>query len=63
MQVIKGWIDTPNRPFIQMKRLLRMDTARRIQKKLQEENWQDGMNSFFKEDVRQTLEFVQASMA
>ena len=62
-QVIKGWIDTPNRPFIQMKRLLRMDTARRIQKKLQEENWQDGMNSFFKEDVRQTLEFVQASMA
>jgi enoyl-CoA hydratase/carnithine racemase len=63
MQVIKAWIDTPNRPFIQMKRLLRMDTARRIQKKLQEENWQDGMNSFFKEDVRQTLEFVQASMA
>jgi len=62
-QVVSGWIDTPNRPFIQMKRLLRLDTARRIQKKLQEENWQDGMNTFFKEDVRQTLEFVQASMA
>ncbi|MCD6586767.1 MAG: enoyl-CoA hydratase/isomerase family protein [Desulfobacteraceae bacterium] len=62
-QVIKLWIDTPNRPFIQMKRQLRMDTARRIQKKLKEENWQDGMNTFFKEDVRQTLEFVQASMA
>ena len=62
-QVITTWIDTPNRPFIQMKRLLRMDTARRIQKKLKEENWQDGMNTFFKEDVRQTLEFVQASMA
>ena len=62
-QVIKQWIDTPNRPFIQMKRLLRQDTARRIAKKLKEENWQDGMNSFFKEDVRQTLEFVQASMA
>lgn len=62
-QVIKQWIDTPNRPFIQMKRLLRQDTARRIARKLKEENWQDGMNSFFKEDVRQTLEFVQASMA
>ncbi len=62
-QVIKQWIDTPNRPFIQMKKLLRQDTARRIAKKLKEENWQDGMNSFFKEDVRQTLEFVQASMA
>jgi enoyl-CoA hydratase/carnithine racemase len=62
-QVITTWIDTPNRPFIQMKRLLRMDTARRVQKKLKEENWQDGMNTFFKEDVRQTLEFVQASMA
>jgi enoyl-CoA hydratase/carnithine racemase len=62
-EVVSTWIDTPNRPFIQMKRLLRMDTARRIQKKLKEENWQDGMNTFFKEDVRQTLEFVQASMA
>jgi enoyl-CoA hydratase/carnithine racemase len=62
-QIITTWIDTPNRPFIQMKRLLRMDTAKRIQKKLKEENWQDGMNTFFKEDVRQTLEFVQASMA
>jgi len=62
-QVIKQWIDTPNRPFIQMKQMLRMDTARRIQKKLKEENWHDGMNSFFKDDVRKALEFVQASMA
>jgi len=62
-QVITGWIDTPNRPFIRMKNLLRMDTARRIQKKLKEENWHEGMDIFFKEDVRQVLEFVQASMA
>jgi len=62
-QVISGWIDTPNRPFIRMKNLLRMDTARRIEKKLKEENWHEGMDIFFKEDVRQTLEFVQASMA
>jgi enoyl-CoA hydratase/carnithine racemase len=62
-QVIGQWIDTPNRPFSIMKRMLRMDTARRIQQKLKEENWQDAMNSFFKEDVRQALAFVQASMA
>jgi enoyl-CoA hydratase/carnithine racemase len=62
-QVISGWIDTPNRPFIRMKNLLRMDTARRIQRKLKEENWHDGMSIFFKEEIRQTLEFVQAGMA
>lgn len=62
-QVITQWIDTPNRPFIRMKQLLRMDTARRIARKLKEENWHEGMNCFFKDDVRQTLEFVQASMA
>lgn len=62
-QVITQWIDTPNRPFIRMKQLLRMDTARRIRQKLDRENWHEGLNCFFKKDVRQTLEFVQASMA
>lgn len=61
-QIISGCIDTPNRPFMRMKELLRMDTVRRISRKLQEENWRDGLNCFFQEDVRQTLEFVQASM-
>lgn len=61
-QVVSQWIDTPNRPFMRMKELLKMDTARRISQKLQEENWQDGLKCFFQEDVRQTLEFVQASM-
>jgi len=62
-QIITLWIDTPNRPFIRIKQLMRMDTVRRIQKKLKEENWQDGMDVFFREDVRQTLAFVQAGMA
>lgn len=62
-QLISAWIDTPNRPFIRMKQLMRMDTVRRIQQKLREEPWQDGMDGFFKDDVRQTLAFVQASMA
>jgi len=61
-QVIKLWIDTPNRPFIQMKKLLRMDAANRIREKLKDETWLEGLNCFFKEDVRQTLQFVQAGM-
>jgi enoyl-CoA hydratase/carnithine racemase len=62
-QVITQWIDTPNRPFMRIKQLMRMDTVSRIRKKLKEENWHDGMDCFFQDDVRQTLAFVQASMA
>ena len=62
-QVVASWIDTPNQPFIRIKKLMRLDTAKRIQNKLKEENWHEGLSCFFKEDVRQTLEFVQASMA
>jgi len=62
-QVISSWIDTPNQPFIRIKRLMKLDTAKRIAQKIKEENWHDGLSCFFKEDVRQTLEFVQASMA
>lgn len=63
LQVVSQWIDTPNRPFMPMKRLLRKATADRIRRELAEKKWHDGMDAFFKEDVRQTLEFVQASMA
>jgi enoyl-CoA hydratase/carnithine racemase len=62
MQIIKLWIDTPNRPFIRMKQLLRMDAAARIRKKLKEENWYAGLTCFFDDNVRQTLQFVQAGM-
>jgi enoyl-CoA hydratase/carnithine racemase len=60
--VIKLWIDTPNRPFIRMKQLLRMDVAARIRRKLREENWHEGLTCFFDDNVRQTLQFVQAGM-
>jgi len=63
LQVVSQWIDTPNRPFMRMKSLLRKATADRIRRELAEKKWHDGMDAFFKEDVRQTLEFVQASMA
>ncbi|MBS3756476.1 MAG: enoyl-CoA hydratase/isomerase family protein [Desulfobacterales bacterium] len=61
-QVISQWIDTPNRPFMRMKELLRAKTVQRIEKNLAEGHWQGGLQGLFKEDVRQTLEFVQASM-
>ncbi|MFP4194766.1 MAG: enoyl-CoA hydratase/isomerase family protein [Desulfosalsimonas sp.] len=61
-QVISMWIDTPNRPFMRMKQLLRSDAVERIRRKKEQENWQEGLEGLFREDVRQTLEFVQASM-
>jgi len=62
-EVISQWIDTPNRPFIRMKQLLRLDTAKRIERKLKEMDWHDGLTIFFKEDVRRALEHAQAGMA
>jgi enoyl-CoA hydratase/carnithine racemase len=61
-EIIAMWIDTPGRPFMRMKELMRMDTACRIRDKLKQENWHDGLNCFFKDDVRQALKLVQASM-
>lgn len=62
IQVVSQWIDTPNRPFMRMKELLRRKTVNRIRRQLADKTWHDGMDGFFKDDVRQTLEFVQASM-
>jgi enoyl-CoA hydratase/carnithine racemase len=61
-QVISQWIDTPNRPFMRLKYLLRKDAVASMRRKLAEENWHEGMDCFFRDDVRQTLEFVQAGM-
>ncbi|MFW6297366.1 MAG: hypothetical protein ACOC03_02580, partial [Desulfosalsimonas sp.] len=61
-QVISLWIDTPNRPFMRMKELLRADTVERIKRKVEQENWQEALDGLFCDDVRKTLEFVQASM-
>ena len=61
-KIITTWIDTPGRPFIQMKHLLKKDVANGIRQTLKEENWQDALECFFVKEVRQTIEFVQASM-
>ncbi len=62
-EIICLWIDTPNRPFIQIKHGLKSDTAARINQTLATENWQDVMASTLTNpDVKATLSFVQAAM-
>jgi enoyl-CoA hydratase/carnithine racemase len=60
--IVSLWIDTPNRPFIRMKEVLKKEFAEKIQKRLKEENWQEGMTCFFEKDVRDILSFVQAGL-
>jgi enoyl-CoA hydratase/carnithine racemase len=61
-EIVSLWIDTPNRPFIRMKEVLKKEFAEKIQKSLKEENWQEGMSCFFEKDVRDILSFVQAGL-
>lgn len=61
-EIVSLWIDTPNRPFITMKALLKKDTVERIRKNLSEGVWKEALHCFFKDDVRATLGFVQATM-
>ncbi len=61
-EIVALWIDTPNRPFIHMKSLLKKDTVESIRKGLAEGVWKDALHCFFQDDVRATLEFVQATM-
>ncbi|WDP87693.1 MAG: enoyl-CoA hydratase/isomerase family protein [Desulfobacter sp.] len=62
-EVISLWIDTPNQPFIQIKKQLKSQTAARIAQTLERENWQEIMAStLLNKDVKATLAFVQAAM-
>ena len=62
-EVISLWIDTPNHPFIQIKRMLKKDTAEKIRQELQKTDWQSEMcNTLLNLEVKATLEFVQAAM-
>lgn len=62
-EIICLWIDTPNRPFIQIKQSLKKDTAAGIRNALERENWQDQMvQTLLSQEVKATLEFVQAAM-
>jgi len=62
-EIISLWIDTPNRPFIQIKHSLKADRVGQIKKALREENWQETLSqTLLSKDVKATLEFVQAAM-
>jgi enoyl-CoA hydratase/carnithine racemase len=62
-EIICLWIDTPNRPFTQIKHRLKFETANRINQSLENENWQDVLTqTLLNKDVKATLSFVQATM-
>lgn len=60
--IISAWIDTPGRPFITIKRLMRKETADSIRQFLDNEPWRDELVCFMDPGVRGTLEFVQAML-
>ncbi|MCP3924618.1 MAG: enoyl-CoA hydratase/isomerase family protein [Desulfobacterales bacterium] len=62
-EIISLWIDTPNRPFIQIKAGLKKETADRISHDLKTVKWQELMAStLMNQEVKDTLAFVQAAM-
>jgi len=62
-QIISLWIDTPNRPFTQIKQALKADTVKQVKRALGEENWKETLSTtLLSRDVKATLAFVQATM-
>ncbi len=62
-EIVTLWIDTPNRPFIQIKEGLKREAAEGIRRNLVALNWQDAMaDTLLNEQVKATLSFVQAAM-
>ncbi len=62
-KVVTSWIDNPGRAFMMLKESQRRPVAELMQKRLREENWQDGFKIFFNPDTRKALEMVKAMMA
>ncbi|MBN1532922.1 MAG: hypothetical protein JXA20_09690, partial [Spirochaetes bacterium] len=62
-KIVTSWIDNPGRAFMMLKESQRRPTAELMQRRLREENWQEGFNCFFKPDTRKALEMVMAMMA
>jgi enoyl-CoA hydratase len=61
-QVISTCMDTPDQPFLRMKKLLRMDATRRMEEKIPEDGWREGLQGCLLKDAGKTLELVQAGM-
>ncbi len=62
-EIICLWIDTPNRPFIQIKDELKSTVAGRIRKDLATGQWKPLMaDTLMNKQVKETLSFVQSMM-
>ena len=61
-ELVALWIDTPNRPFITIKKLMRQEAVNEIRAALANEPWREGLDLFLNPEVRGTLEFVQAML-
>jgi len=61
-EIVSLWIDTPNRPFIPIKKLMKKQYADRIRERLAEGSWKNGLSCFLTDEVRGTLQFVQATL-
>jgi len=61
-EIVSLWIDTPNRPFIPIKKLMKKQYADRIRERLAEGSWKHGLSCFLTDEVRGTLQFVQATL-
>lgn len=61
-EIVKMWIDTPGRPFIAMKYMLKSESADRIRTDLATKPWREGFECFFHKDVRAALEFTHMMM-
>lgn len=62
-ELINLWKNNPGNAFTPLKLCVRQETADRIRKDLTDGSWTQGLQCFFKDDVRKTLEFVQATMS
>lgn len=62
-EIICLWIDTPNRPFIQIKKELKSKVAGQIRNDLAAGDWKPFMaDTLMNKQVKETLAFVQAMM-
>lgn len=62
-ELINLWKNNPGNAFTPLKLCIRKETAERIRKELKEGDLKKELNCFFDENVRKTLEFVQATMS
>lgn len=61
-EIVKTWIDTPNRPFIPIKKLMKKEFVDNIREGLNDGGWKEGLSCFLTDEVRGTLEFVQSTL-